>query len=108
MNCKDSKSFFAVEKHNLRINCINPYLVSLPEKLLITPAKSLASSILSTAIERKHHKEVLKKSQLSPNSILSSTGIKFELGGTKSIINNPKFKELKSETAVKVENFFYS
>ena len=61
MNRTDFKSVIALEKHNLHINCINPYLAFLPDKLLIISAKSVASSILSTAIARKNHIEVLKR-----------------------------------------------
>ena len=50
-----------------------------------TPAKHLASTILSFAIGRKHHTEVFKKTKGNPNFIPSSARIKFKLGGTKAI-----------------------
>ena len=58
---KNSKSANAIEKHNLRLKCIDSYLTLLPDTQLHAPAKHLASIILSTAIERKHHFEVLQK-----------------------------------------------
>ena len=54
------------------IDCINPYLESLPDPLLLSPAKEFALKILSTAIERKHHHEVLTNSSDNPSIIPNS------------------------------------
>ena len=102
---KSSKSAGAIEKHNLRLKCIDSYLTSLPDTQLHSPAKYLASVILSTAIERKHHYEVLKKATTNPDFIPSSARFKFKLGGTKAISGSPAFKALEIETANKVIEF---
>ena len=104
MNCNNSKSMISFETYIQHINCINSYLASLPGKSLITPAKYLASSTLSTSIELKHHQEVLKN--ISPTtSIPSSARIKFKLDSTKSNTSMPKFEEPKIKISVKVEEF---
>ena len=97
-NVKNSKLL----KHIL---CVEPYLESLPDKLLHNPAKDFAMNILSTAIERKHHLEILNKSTENPSTIPNSALFKFTLGGSKNISNSEEFKKLEAETSEKLNEF---
>ena len=51
-NSKNSKKVNISDKHKRRLECVNPYLTSLPDQLLHEPAKNFASTILTKAIER--------------------------------------------------------
>ena len=91
---KSLKSGKANEKMKKDLECILPYLASLPDKLLHEPAISLASAVLSKAIARKHKQEVLYKSTNSENFIPTSARINFKLGATNNIVAYKKSKNL--------------
>ena len=71
INCPqdNSKQAHAKKEHEKILDSIQPYLVSLPDVQLHTPATSIASVILSKAIERKTRYESLSKHRDNPNFV---------------------------------------
>ena len=108
INCPqdNSKQAHAKKEHEKILDSIQPYLASLPDAQLRNPATSIASVVLSKAIERKARHESLSKNRDNPNFVPKPAAkFNFTLTSSKNIANKAEFKEIQSETAEKVEEF---